>query len=401
MREIKSPRFVDDIKLLLTFDALHKVTNLFIGTFLVSFIMQTSINEILSVSLYQMFYYVALISGFVLLGNWVKRKNKSLVFALNVIPKAALLIAVIVLKGDFSQHVIPLGFLAGLAAAFYWAPMHNMISEKISPKNMTKFSGYKAAIGGSVKIIAPILLGIFITVGSYVEMAWAMLAVCGVELILMFFLKPSIHRSKYKLDLHGFFHCMMRFPVIRKLFSIEVLRGFSPSGVLGTVITMYTVYMFKTDLNLGIFTTIFAVFSILVSFLFGRYGSKKMFPKILFACSLASLTSLGLFVMCPNELTFLFYNFIYVTAISLLGQIAEVNVYNLSNSKCVNKNTKTEYFIFREIALGVGRYAGYLMLAGIALFGGYEYLRYFLIVLTIAILLIGYWSIRINKHIRG
>lgn len=390
-----------DVKLLLTFNSLRKISDLFVGTFLVSFIMHSSINEIISVSIYQFFNYLALIFGFFVFASWIKRKNKVNVFRLSQIPKIVMLVMIVFMNGDINEYIIPLGLLVGLNSAMYWLPMHTMVCEKVGRENMTKFTGYKNAISGLTKIIAPVLLGFFISVGSYEQMAKVVLIFAVIEFILSFFLSSSKHRSKNKLDLKGFFNCMMRFPIIRKLFSIEIMRGFSTSGALGTVITMYTVYMFKTDMNLGIFTTIFSCFSIVTSYLFGRFCKKKMFSKILFSAALASLLSLVLFICNTVEWTFLIYNFVYVTAISLMEQITEINMYNLSNSKCVTKDHKTEYFVFRESALGIGRLTAFLILIYVGVFGGYEYLRYYLAVLTIAILLVGFWSIRINKFIKG
>lgn len=397
----KSSKLSADVKLLLAFDAVRKVSDLYLSTFLVSFIMRTAVYEIISVSMYQLFHYAAIITGFVLIASWVKRKNKILVFGFNLIPKIILLVLIASLHGNVAEYVIPLGLLIGINSAFYWLPMHTMIGEKVGVNNMTKFTGYKNAISGATKILAPVLLGLFITVGSYEQMAVVLLGLCVVEFIMMFFLTPSQHRSKERLDLRGFFNCMMRFPIIRKLFSIEVMRGFTISGTLATVMTMYTVYMFKTDLNLGFFTTLFAVFSIITSYFFGKYAKKSMFPRILFVASMASLFSLAMFVIHTSQITFLIYNLVYSTGMLLLLQISDINAYNLSNAKCVTRDHKTEYFVFRESALAIGRIVGFVVLMYIGVFGGYEYLRYYLIVLTIAILLMGYWSIRINKFIKG
>lgn len=390
-----------DIKLLLTFNSLRKITDLFVGTFLVSFIMHSSINEIISVSIYQFFNYLALIAGFYIFADWVKRKNKVNVFRLSQIPKIIMLAMIVFMHGDINEYIIWLGMLVGLNGAMYWVPMHTMVREKVGRENMTKFTGYKTAISGLTKIVAPVALGFFISVGSYEQMAKVVLVFAVIEFILSFFLSSSKHRSKNKLDLKGFFNCMMRFPIIRKLFSIEVMRGFSTSGALGTVITMYTVYMFKTDMNLGIFTTVFSCFSIVAAYLFGRFCSKKMFSRILFAASMAALLSLTLFICNTVEWTFLIYNFVYVTGISLMEQITEINMYNLSNSKCVTRDHKTEYFVFRETALAIGRLTGFLILIYVGVFLGYEYLRYYLALLTVAILLVGFWSIKINNHIKG
>lgn len=88
-----------DFKLLITFSALRNISDLFLGTFLVSFIMHLSASQIVSVSMYKLFEYAATCAGFFLFAQWCKRYNKVAVFALNLIPKIMLLVAIIML-GD-------------------------------------------------------------------------------------------------------------------------------------------------------------------------------------------------------------------------------------------------------------------------------------------------------------
>ncbi|MCL1785775.1 MAG: hypothetical protein FWG39_01320 [Alphaproteobacteria bacterium] len=397
----KSPALPNDSKLLLAIHSLHKISSLFLGTFLISFIMQNSVNEILSVSLYELFTHMALGVGFFILADWVKRKDKVSVFKLNLIPKIICLGAIVFLKESIIHYIVPLAIVYGMHVALYWSPLHVMTGEKIPADLMSRFVSYRSLVSRVTKVVAPLILGLFITAGSYEDMAVALLVLCFVEFGLMFFMKPSMHRLKKKVDLFGFWRCMMRFPVIRRLFFIETLRGFSIDGALGTIVIMYTVYMFKTDLNLGIFTTIFSIFAIGTAFLFGRFGRKSAFSRLMFASTLAALCSLALFVTYTSEITFLIYNFVYVTAIAVMDIIAETNMYCLSKSKCVTKNHKVEYFLFRESALNAGRTVAYTSLFLVGIFGGYEWLRWYLVVLTAAIVMVGFMSIRINSCINN
>ncbi|MCL2629751.1 MAG: MFS transporter [Alphaproteobacteria bacterium] len=390
----------NDAKLLLAANSLNRVTDLFLGTFFISFIMHNSINEIVSVSLYKLFVFIVILAGFFALAGFVKRKDKVAVFRMNVIPKIACLLAIIFLKDRVIDYVIHMGVIYGLATALYWSPMHCMVGEKVASGAMTKYIGYNSMVMGLTQVISPIILGLFITVGSYEEMARALIVICLVELALTFFIKPSMHRSKNKVDLKGFFRCTTRFPIIRKLFSIEILQGFSWAGAIGTIITMHVVYMFKTDLMLGIFTTAFSIVAIITSFWFGKFGKKSVFPKIFFATFLATLCTLPLFLFYTSEVTFLAYNFVQVSGMGLLSQIVGVNMYCLSKSSCVSKDHKTEYFVFREAALGLGRMLSFATLLLIGIIGGLEWLKWYLAVLVAVVLLMGYWSIKINQHIK-
>ena len=389
-----------DFKLLITFSALRNISDLFLGTFLVSFIMHLSASQIVSVSMYKLFEYAATCAGFFLFAQWCKRYNKVAVFALNLIPKIMLLVAIIMLGDRVVDWVIPLGLLYGIGAAMYHLPMNSMVGEKIASNMMNRYIGAKNTVIYIVKILTPVLLGIFIDTGSYVDMAYVMLGLTVVELGLCFGLSPSQHKTRRPIDFVGFYRCMMRFPVIRTMFRMEVLRGFGV-GLLGTVITMYTVYMFHTDLNLGIFTTIFAIFSIITSWAFGRWGWRKLYPYMLVVAMIVVLAAMSIFVWNTTPATFLLYNFVYATAIVLMEQISSVTILNLSKSKCVTANHRIEYFVFRDFALFLGRWVGFVGLMYIGVFGGYAWLRWYLVAITATILVAGAMAATMSRHIRG
>lgn len=389
-----------DLRLLLTFSALRNITDLFLGTFLLSFLMRTSANEILSVSMYKLFEYAATCGGFFIFATWCKRYNKVTVFALNQVPKIALLAAIILLGDSVSEYVIPLGMLYGLGAAMYHLPMNSMICEKSSKDTIGLYMGAKTAINYFVRVVTPITLGFFIDTGSFTSVAYVLLVLSVLELFLMIFISPSRHRCKQPIDFRGFFRSVMRFPVVRSLFAMEVMRGFG-MGLLASVITMYTVFMFKTDLNLGIFTTLFSVFSIITSWLSGRYGRPRYYPYMLLIAMFVAFAGISAFVWNATPITLLVYNFVYSTAIVLLDQLCAVNTFSLSNCKCISRNHKIEYFVLRDFALFVGRWVGYVGLMYIAVFGGYPWLRWYLVLITLSMMIAGWMAIRMLPYLKS
>ena len=132
---MSSPKLSRDLKLLVVFSALRNVTDLFLGTFLISFLMQNSLNEILSVSTYKLFEYAATCAGFFIFAHWCKRYNKVAVFALNQVPKIALLAAIILLDTRVAEYVMPLGILYGIGSSMYHLPMNAMVGEKKRSQN--------------------------------------------------------------------------------------------------------------------------------------------------------------------------------------------------------------------------------------------------------------------------
>ena len=85
----------------------------------------------------------------------------------------------------------------------------------------------------------------------------------------------------------------------------------------------------------------------------------------------------------------------------LMDQIVSVNVFNLSHSRCITANHKVEYFVFRDFALFIGRWIGFTGLIYIGVFGGYSWLRWYLVVITAAILLSSAVAWQLTRHIRG
>ncbi len=398
---IKKRYITRDLNLLLIFSGLRHIADLFFNAFFISFIMQIATNAIIDVSVYKLFEFIATMGGFFLFATICKKYNKVFVFGLSSVPKIVLLGLILWLGDNVALHIMPLGLLFGINSAMYWLPMNSMLVEKVPAQSMPRYFGLMTSVEYATKVIAPVVLGIFITIGSYREMSVVLLILSVVELFLAMFLTPSHHRHTKPIDFSGFVQCIGRFPLVKKIFWVEVLRGFSSGGPLVTVITFYTVYMFHTDLNLGIFTTIFSICSIIVSMLFSRFATREMFPKILGLQLCFIVIGLGVFVGYTTPATFLIYNFVAATSIAVMTQICKVNVYNLSQSKCVSKNHQIEYFVMRDFALFLGRWASYVLLIYIGVFADESWLRYYLLLITVVMTISGIMSVGVSKRIRN
>lgn len=394
------PKLSRDTRLLIMFSGFRHVTELFLGTFMISFLMQIASNQILSVSIYKLFEYAATCFGFFLFANWCKRHDKVNVLRLSVLPKIALLVSIIVLGDRITDYVILMGFLYGLCAGMYYLPTNAMIDEKVPSRSVGYYMGTLNAVNHAVKIIFPVVLGIFINTGSYVSVSYVLLGLTIIEALLMCLLTPSRHRSRKPIDFGGFVRCVLRFSIIKKLFALELLRGFG-HGLLTSVIAIYTIYMFKTDLNLGVFTTLFSLCSVISSWCLGRFCPNKNYPFVISLCMLMTMFGVSVFIWRATPLTFLIYNFVYATAILVLDQLCKVYLFTLSKSSCVTNNHKIEFFVLRDWVLFMGRWIGYLGMMYIGVFGGYPWLRWYLGVIAFVLMLIGFLSININRSIRS
>jgi hypothetical protein len=358
--------------------------------------MQISSNEAVSLSIFNISFYTMIAAGFLMLADYVKRRDKMFVYRFSVITQIVLLLAIAYLKDGISPYIAILGAGYGLALAFRHCPLNIMTGEKINKRIMTPFVGYKAMIGGTVAVLTPVLLGLFITAGSYEHMAVAMCFFLGLEYILSFFIS-SKNVSDQKFGLACFLSKAKRSILIRRVYLVDFLAGFAKDP-LGVVMTMYIVYLFGTNLNLGIITSIFAGITIFTNFLLGRFGQLKMFPNLLMVANVFIGAAAILFLGWTGAITFIIYQFVNATAVKFMSNVREINLNNASNSACVGKDSRAEFFVGREMALSFGRILGFLILFTIGFSGHMEFLKYYLVFLTAGVVLCGMISIKVCRH---
>ena len=93
----------------------------------------------------------------------------------------------------------------------------------------------------------------------------------------------------------------------------EFLTGFAVSNsALGTLITLYVVKMFKTNSNLGIFTSIFMFINVILSYLFAKKAREKDFGKYMTISGILITFSIILFMINTNKATLIFYNLVFL-----------------------------------------------------------------------------------------
>ncbi|MDR1477246.1 MAG: MFS transporter [Rickettsiales bacterium] len=389
-----------DIKILMLAKVLRSLIDLFCGSFLVAYIIEISHNDVVPVSMYNLAFDIAVASAFVFFGRRIKGRDKLPLMRAGIVANLVFLTAVIVLGAGAIRCIPLLGAFYGVATTAYSLPMNVLVSENVSPKSVVKYSGYQYAINGAVSVVAPLALGAAIHAGSYGGTAVFLLVTTLLELALSFVI-PSGPTGRGRLDLHGFWRKVEKDRNLDRVLLTEYLKGLSINGALGTVITLYVIYAFETSLNLGIFTSVFAVFSIAMHAVFGRYAKRSDFTAILRPAIIFTAVVSFTFAVHANRISFVFYNLCYVTAVQLLQSITEINLFNVSNRPDVCGRFRMEYFVMREIYLNAGRVTGFMALLAVALSGRLESLKYLLAALTSVLILVGAIADRVNRDMDG
>lgn len=369
-------------RILVYFSVFHGIAQLFLGTFVVSFLIRNSINEIVSVSLYDLFFYLAIMLSFVLMINRCKHGNIKVIFGSHIIVQMALITLIALLGTHAANWVMILGILHGVQHALYSMAQQQMIIDKVPAKRMMFFYGTDTAVTNIVKILIPITLGALITIGSLQNMAWVLVIMGAIELGLLYMMPPIQNHDANHANLSGFVKKSLKLPCIRKLFQAEFLRGLAYE--LETVGILYIVYVFHTDMNLGAWTTVFALVTAGATWAFGRFCSKRDFTWVIGVCSALLTGAIICLMFDVNRFTTLAYSGTLTLGIAMMDQVLSVNVLNLAKTKFVTQTYRAEYLAARQVISFVGRWGGIIALLYVGVFGGYDILPYLIILLVAA-----------------
>ena len=382
--------------LLIAINTIHSTIDLFISTFLVAYFLNITNNNIVPTATFYMLTYFISMFGFPLLGPLVKSNKKKYIYNFSFVVNAILLLLIIYLKESSINYIWLLGLILGLEKICYWFPQNVFISQIATGNQIIKFNGYKSGLAGAVKIIAPIFFGWLITIDSFINTIVFVLFLTILEFALSNLVALPIKKEKPFNILHLSAFAIKKASIKLSLV-VEMMRGFS-SNVLDILIVLYIVHIFKTNLNLGIFTSVFAVCTVLVNIIFGKCCKFKQFTLLIWICSILTFLSIIYFVFDTTKLSFIVYNLIYASAWQIISTIIDVNIYKISQDKFVSLHHREEYLALREFFLCFGRILGFGFLIIIALLQNFDTIKYLILFFGTILMIMSYFSIKLcNK----
>lgn len=387
--------FTKDISILLSLRLTRPIVEVFTSAFLISYLLKVANEDIRPIALYFLFFSISVAFFFVLFGNFVKRKNKMILFRLGLVVNFLHIFLIIMLKEKAINYIIYLGISYGFYATLYALPYNSIISEKVNKSKMGKFLGYLGSFNNITKIFASFLLGKYIHTYSFEKTAIIILIITLVEIVISFFIK-SEKTSREKFHLIDFYKEIKDNSIIKKAFIIELLKGVTIYGCLNLLITLYIITKFENNLNLGIFNSIFALITIIISYIFGKYLLSSQYRTLSIINTVFIIITVFLFAFFDNKISFILYNICYASFIQILQLITEVNMFNISNSRSIENKYRIEYFVLRELYLNTGRILGFSMLFLVGIYGT-DILKLLLIGLTSVISIVGILSNNLQK----
>ena len=185
---------------------------------------------------------------------------------------------------------------------------------------------------------------------------------------------------------------------IKNLLLAQFLFGMTTYGSLEKLKTILIIQSLKTNLNLGIITSLATVLSIITIKIYSKIYKEKNDKNIILISSILPVISVFIIFYIKNPFTIILYNIFYTVFTTLLHLTANIRLFNISDSKIIDKNNQCEFFTLREITLNIGRILGFIVMYLISKTNNEILLNSNLLLLTVLIVLIGLLVRKVKKY---
>ena len=365
---MKNKKLSFPTKILILDNILCKIFSVFTGIFLSAYFYKISEDYVFQLALYNVVGWIFATLGAVFLADTIKRKDKIWFYRIGIIIKTIFAFTILILGQDITNHVISLGILYGLVTATNGFPFNMIESENVTNAERIRYIGYGDALTGAVSIIAPLIIGRYITDTSYTAAAMPIIVLTILELLVSFFLK-SKNKTTEKLNLKSFFNNFKKDKTLWKLYAIEFFKGFNRNGVMSLIASLIIIRVLSNDTAIGDWSSVFAALSVTAMLIFAKFYKKTYQTAIVAIFTLIILISTILVIISPSFISIVLYNIAYDVFVFVIDRISNANLFDYSNAGIYKTRCNTEYFTFREIFLNAGRILGYSILMFLALLG--------------------------------
>lgn len=139
---------------------------------------------------------------------------------------------------------------------------------------------------------------------------------------------------------------------------------------------------FKTTLNLGILTTIFAICSVISLILYNKFYNEKTAKFILLSCSFIVVVGVIGLLITISKTTLIIYNFCYIVTFCIFDAVYNTRKGDLVK-ECKIEKYREEYIGYTSIFIGLGRIIGYVLMLLVSFTTNILYFKILLAIVTL------------------
>lgn len=385
--------------IIIIMDAIKKIMTIFLGPFLTAYFISTSTNSILNIAIYYIFTYATMALSTLVVAALAEKRNRIKIFRIGIILNFIYILIIILLKEKIINYLPIISILYGISASCYYFPYNLFIINKVKNTERTNYMVKLFITISVVGILFPIIFGSIITITNYILTAVIVLFISLIQIILSFFITDNHNGDLEEYNLKKAWLEFKKNKQVINCLAGEFFIGMNIcNGALETVMVILILNSFKTNINLGIITSIATLLSILVVKIYGLIYNKRDDKKVIIISSIIPVISLIIFLILKTNTTVIIYKFSYVIFAEILSLVRKIKIFNLSNSKIVNKSNQCEFNAIREVTLNVGRVTGYTLLLLAGLTQSAVVLNIVTIILTLSLLVMSINLTKVKKN---
>lgn len=385
--------------IIIIMDAIKKIMTIFLGPFLTAYFISTSTNSILNIAIYYIFTYATMALSTLVVAALAEKRNRIKIFRIGIILNFIYILIIILLKEKIINYLPIISILYGISASCYYFPYNLFIINKVKNTERTNYMVKLFITISVVGILFPIIFGSIITITNYILTAVIVLFISLIQIILSFFITDNHNGDLEEYNLKKAWLELKKNKQVINCLAGEFFIGMNIcNGALETVMVILILNSFKTNINLGIITSIATLLSILVVKIYGLIYNKRDDKKVIIISSIIPVISLIIFLILKTNTSVIIYKFSYVIFAEILSLVRKIKIFNLSNSKIVNKSNQCEFNAIREVTLNVGRVTGYTLLLLAGLTQSAVVLNIITIILTLSLLVMSINLTKVKKN---
>lgn len=303
---------------LLSVHMLKMVMDLFISTFLTSYILSQTPENILGKGLFNIglfyvsWYFVYGLFEYIC-SYFVDRGNRVLFLRVGIVINTLLIVALVFWGKQISQWIVLAGAVCGLVEAFYYSSYLIMRTELSGGASVKKYNMLATVFTNVIKVVVPIIMGYLIEASTLSSIAIYIVGISVIQFVISLFIKEDKNESS-NFEFKKYLNYLKTNKEVSSKLKWTYLSSI-PSGFKQTyyvLVVVLTVYIFKKDSLLGIYTSIFSLVTMLCLVIYKLLDNNKKINKFVIYILLGFLPVVSTIVVAikTNEATLIILNFL-------------------------------------------------------------------------------------------
>lgn len=344
------------LRRLIAIGGLEVISNIYLNTFLIARIYNLATNPTKTIAVYYIIVYSGIAATMFIFGNYFKRKPVKGI-RIGMVLNLVLLLVIMRIDDQIINYYLVIACIIGIAMGTYYGPKQILIGY-YAANDSVNYCTISTIVSNVVNIIFPITIGAYIERTSFTAVTVCVACVTGLELLLSMRIKAI--DNPHKCDLKAFIKFIKEKKMKKLMYTyIITFLGGITSSVLDRTVLILIMLMFGNMLQLGILTTLFAVFTIISSYIVKKFykSSSKWMIRV---SAIMPMLSVLFLILMTNTVTFVAYKAISSVFICILTLLADSNRYNAIG--IFAKAYSAEHQTISELALAAGRITGLVLL---------------------------------------